>query len=72
MQNKVHIIRISIIYFDALHVILLFKLKKKKKKKHSENADTSTSATFELSCDLDHKSRSKRLMSLDVTYCILP
>ena len=27
---------------------------------------------FTLSCDLDRKSRSKRLMSLEVVYCIVP
>ena len=40
-----------------------------KNKKHSENADTSTSLT--LTCDLDLTSRLRKLMSLDVAYCIV-
>ena len=40
---------------------------KEDNKKHSEDADTSTSVT----CDLDLTSRSRKLMSLDVAYCIV-
>ena len=39
-------------------------------KKHSENADTSTSLT--VTCDPDLTSRLRKLMSLDVAYCIVP
>ena len=35
---------------------------------HMENADTSTTLT----CDLDLTSRSRKLMSLEVAYCIVP
>ena len=44
--------------------------KKKKSKKHSENTDTSTSVT--LTGGIDLTSRSRKPMSLDVAYCIVP
>ena len=47
---------------------LMEKEKKIQNKKHSENADTSTSVTFAL----DVTSRPRKLMSLDIAYCIVP
>ena len=48
-------------------------MKIQENKKHSENADTSTSVTFDLVVgDLDLSSRSRKMMSLDVAYRIVP
>ena len=47
-------------------------MKKAKNKKHSENADTPRLCPLTLWCGLDISSRSRKLMSLDVAYCIVP
>ena len=63
--------RLWLLNYAKRHTVLKkCKKKKKKKKKHLENADTSTSLT--LTCDLDLTSRSRKPISLDVTYCIVP
>ena len=60
----------SLQYVSILCFMLTKIITKKKNKKHSENADTSTSVT--LTCDIDLTSRSRKPMSLDVAYCIVP
>ena len=44
--------------------------KKRDNKKYSEYTDTSTSVT--MTCVFDLMSRSRKIMSLDVAYCIVP
>ena len=45
-------------------------MKKDTNKKHSKNADTSIPLTLRF--DLNLTSRSRKLVSLDVAYCIVP